>query len=417
MKKFLMGAFVLVALLFGTTINASTWVNEFNVSRNVKSATQSVITIEELGASINDSNLEIQARPTQHLDLVVTKDGDYVDHDVTIARSNGQRISTIDIESLLKEDGLYQISFNRQPSQGGGRVVINLDVDTTIPEIRLNNTINSLTNNPSVALDLSASDANGVSFIWAHIYRDDRITQSFTIDARHLNVFDKNLVLNTSVDGFYEVVITSRDTRGNVSNELRLEFTVDVTLPTVVLNNKVESIITEDNISLDLTASDLSGVDFIWVHVFRGGDNTHQGRTIDAQRLNEFNTIFDLANLENGFYEVVITTRDLATNVSNELRVEFTVELPEVEVVEPIIWVNNHPQHGSLDLVVTKEGQEITDHNVSLILGQSNNHWAQFLGVNSGNLEPGTYTVSFNAQHGANNGAEVFRHAVEITVE
>ncbi|MFM6082226.1 MAG: Ig-like domain-containing protein, partial [Dolichospermum sp.] len=148
----------------------------------------------------------------------------------------------------------------------------------------------------------------------------------FTLDKDTLTVINGGQL----PDGNYQITLKAEDKFGNVSNEVKLDFTLDTTKPAAATELKIKDdtdTVTKDNTPI-ISGQAEAGTK---VQIFDG--QTKLGETISENGIWEITT----SQLTDGVKNLTVITTDIAGNVSDNASLSSTVDtvVPDLNITSP----------------------------------------------------------------------------------
>ncbi|KKL47201.1 hypothetical protein LCGC14_2337910, partial [marine sediment metagenome] len=248
---------------------------------------------------------------TQMLQITAT---DNTDIDTIWYNWEGANVTYMGVLDITFNDGLNTIYAWANDSTGHmGATSVTFTIDTTAPTVEILNPINTIYNNATQLLELTATDNIEIDTIWYN-WNGFNITYSIALDI-------------TFNEGANTIYVWANDSAGNVG-VVSVIFTIDTAAPTVEILSPINTIYNNATQLLELTAIDNTEIDTIWYN-WEGANVTYTS-ALDITFNEGSNTIYAWANDSAGIMA--------ATSVT------FTIDTaaPTVEILSPINTIYNN---------------------------------------------------------------------------
>ncbi len=222
-------------------------------------------------------------------------------------------IPPFDIDTLLWEDGIYEIyiyAFDQAGNSNSG--FYNFTVATP-PKIILNSPANNSTIKGGTIINLTILDTN-IDIVNYSINGSLNQTLSPPYDIDTLNW----------TDGYYLIEVHAKDTANNTNSDL-FNFTIDSTLPYIVLNSPSGNYVFIPGTILDFDIFD--------IHLISVSNSTEGGP------YNAFFPPYDIGTTGwgEGNYSIIIIATDAAGNINfSEFFIILDSTLPVIELLSPV---------------------------------------------------------------------------------
>ncbi|KKN22815.1 hypothetical protein LCGC14_0911250 [marine sediment metagenome] len=290
------------------TIHA--WTNDSTGHVGATSVTFTIDTDAPIVEILNPINT-IYNNATQLLELTAT-DSNGID---TIWYNwEGTNVTYTSALDIAFNDGLNTIYAWANDSAGNvGATSVGFTIDTVAPTVEILSPINTIYNNATQLLELTATDSNGIGTIWYN-WEDTNVTYTAALDI-------------TFNEGSNTIYAWANDSAGNVG-ATSVTFTIDTAAPTVEILSPINTIYNNAAQLLQITATDSNGIDAIWYN-WEGANVTFTS-ALDITFNEGVNTIYAWAN-------------DSAGNLG-ATSVTFTIDTaaPTVEILNPINTIYNN---------------------------------------------------------------------------
>lgn len=233
-------------------------------------------------------------------------------------------------------EGNYTVTMEGKDKAGnaGNVVKVSFRVDTTAPEIELSKVKNIYNN--SVPLSISVTELNSAdSKAWMQVVRTlggevkENTTEELSLDPKKLvTVFNRIF----SKEGDYTVTVTASDGAGNEADKKEVHFTIDVTAPVLSITGVSDRYMTQNNVSISLSARDYNhALSKYKITVIRSDVDGELERTVKTYKESEWQkngltVVKELSFTKEGLYEVIFDGVDQAGNEAVTKRIHFSID-------------------------------------------------------------------------------------------
>ena len=189
-----------------------------------------------------------------------------------------------------------------------GFIFLQGENDSTAPNVEIINPNNTIYNNTTQLLQITATDNTEIDTIWYN-WEGMNVTYTSALDI-------------TFNEGSNTIYAWANDSAGNVGTATSVTFTIDTAVPTVEIINPINTIYNNTTQLLQITATDNTEIDTIWYNW--EGMNVTYTSALDITFNEGSNTIYAWAN-------------DSAGNVGTATSVTFTIDttVPTMEILSP----------------------------------------------------------------------------------
>jgi len=192
----------------------------------------------------------------------------------------GTNVTYTSALDITFNDGLNTIYAWANDSAGNvGAISVTFTIDTAAPTVEILSPINTIYNNATQLLELTATDNNGIDKIW---YNWDGTNVTYTSA--------QNITFHEGVNTIYA---WANDSAGHVG-ATSVTFTIDSAAPTVEILRPINTIYNNATQLLELTATDNNGIDKIWYNW--EGTNVTYTSALDITFNEGLNTIYAWSN-------------------------------------------------------------------------------------------------------------------------
>lgn len=263
-------------------------------------------------------------------------------------------------------------------------------IDSTAPSIFLSSPVNNSIILSGTIIDFIITDIHLAS-------------ASYSIDSESVQNLSSPYDISTSgwPDGPHSIEIQAVDDAGNDGIEI-FQFTIDTTLPLIVLNSPANNSVVSDGTILNFTVSD--------VNLGNVNYSVNGGLFVTLSPPYDITT----AGWVGGNYSIVIRARDLAGNeLTHSYNFVIDSTAPEIVLVSP---ANNTliPAGTNIDL-------DIIDLNIDLVTYSVNGGMFQNISnpydIHTDGWADGDYTIQVNAiDLSGNSDCEIYQFTIDSTV-
>ncbi|MFX1477559.1 MAG: hypothetical protein ACFFCI_05470 [Promethearchaeota archaeon] len=213
-----------------------------------------------------------------------------------------------------------------------GSTSITFTIDSESPEITILSPINTIYNNATQLLEISAIDNSGIDSIW---YNWEGINVTYT-----------NTLYITFNEGMNTIYAWTNDSAGNkVSN--RVTFTIDLVLPIVTILSPINTTYDYATQLLQITAIDSIGIETIWYN-WEGINETYT-TALDIIFNEGSNTIYVWANDSAGNKGSAVVTFFVTNAVEGDIKI----------IKENSIVIQKNSTHVDIFLKIKNVGNSI----------------------------------------------------------
>lgn len=200
-------------------------------------------------------------------------------------------------------------------------------------------------NNQDFSIDVEATDAeSGLKKVVINLY-DQNGFLAPCVNAAGEGAATKSVSCDIDVDelgdGDFYIKTNARDEADNMSRTVTQEFKIDISDPTVDIDNPENGMILPGNFDISGTWEDVfSGIDFIRVWINRKIDGSFAGRVVNDERaqVNGDGTfLYEAKNIPSGNYDLKINGVDKAGNDDFASNVNVTVDADSPEVSSVVV--------------------------------------------------------------------------------
>jgi len=258
---------------------------------------------------LSPTNMTYHAN-TQLLELTAT---DNIEIDTIWYNWEGTNETYTSALDITFNEGLNTIYVWANDSAGNmATTSVTFTIDTAAPTVEILSPINTIYNNATQLLELTATDNIEIDTIWYN-WDGPNVTYTTALDI-------------TFNEGANTIYAWANDSAGNVATT-SVTFTIDTAAPTVEILSPINTIYNSATQLLELTATDNTEIDTIWYNW--DGTNVTYTSALDITFNDGFNTIYAWAN-------------DSAGNMATT-SVTFTIDTaaPTVEILSPINTIYN----------------------------------------------------------------------------
>jgi uncharacterized protein YneR len=150
--------------------------------------------------------------------------------------------------------------------------------------------------------------------------------RAYRLDGEDNVTINGNTVLSGLSDGEHKIKIFARDNAGNTGVSNIITFKIDTTPPIITITSPEETTYSTTNVFLDFNINE----EVTWIgYSLDGQDNL----TIIANIL--------LSDLTEGSHTIVVFATDIADNTGASSTVQFTISIPPVDTIPPIVVINS----------------------------------------------------------------------------
>ncbi|MHA1355055.1 MAG: BspA family leucine-rich repeat surface protein [Candidatus Heimdallarchaeota archaeon] len=147
-------------------------------------------------------------------------------------------------------EGLNWLQAWANDSMGNtGSTLVSFTIDLTAPGVSILNPTNATYNNATHLVEINATDPSGINTIW---YNWEGVNVTYT-----------GPTYITFNEGLNMLQAWAKDSSGNIGS-ISVLFTIDLVNPIVTIQNPIVTIYNNATQLVEITATDLSGIDTIW---------------------------------------------------------------------------------------------------------------------------------------------------------
>ncbi len=261
---------------------------------------------------------------------------------ITLTKVNGTHFY-LNVTRLLDGVDTYRVYGNDTVGTIGSSATRTITVDTLAPAVTFTNPANgsnlsSGTQAFNVTIAEISIDAVRFSF-------DNASGNSFNVtpDNRSGN-WNANINLNLFTEGSHQLTVLANDTAGNYDRSKVLDFTVDITAPTITVNIPLADrnfSRSSSNQTFNLTVRD----NLLTIASVRFSFNNFSGTGFNVSARNDSGywiLSYNVSALAEGPHSITIFANDTAGNFNNTVQINFTVDFtsPRVTLNAPDLQRN-----------------------------------------------------------------------------
>ena len=192
--------------------------------------------------------------------------------------------------------------------------------------------------NDSTALEINATDNLALNKVVANVYSGVSPTGSLVrptqAPASSATTFDHTVSLAGLAEGEYYVKYNATDLAGNLSQTNTFSFTIDNTKPTVAIDQPIDGMVSDGNVTLTGTASDAdSSIDRV-EYIVKTTDTLGGATTGNYEKGTTTGTTsfsYNFTGLPDGFYKITARAFDTAGNAKNtSVNIAVDTTAPEI---------------------------------------------------------------------------------------
>jgi len=237
---------------------------------------------------------------------------------VTIAEDSTLTDFSVPLSGLSEGPHSIIVYGNDTAGNMGNSGVIYFSVDTTPPTITiLSPEEGSISNTKNVLLEFTVDEE--VSWM------------GFSLDGALNETIDGNYTMPGLDKGSHNVVVYANDTANNMGSSVTINFSVQIeedTIPPVI------TILSPENVTYSTSSVDLNftvNEETSWIVYSLDG----------ASNSSEISGNVTLSGLSEGSHNIVVYANDTASNTGVSSTVNFTVQIPVVDTIPPIITITS----------------------------------------------------------------------------
>ncbi|PIN89649.1 hypothetical protein COU60_03005, partial [Candidatus Pacearchaeota archaeon CG10_big_fil_rev_8_21_14_0_10_34_76] len=213
---------------------------------------------------------------------------------------------------------------------------------------------------PFVSIITPQNTTYGTSFFNFNVSLDKEGSVYYSLDegANNISMYNEtggligryfNATNSSIIEGAHSFRAYANDTFGNDNHKESVDFVVDLTVPSVVLNAPQNESVHEGVIKFNWTASD-NFADELFCNLTLNSENVAS----NLSSFNGFSTTYSMSNLDSGSYLWKVTCTDDALNVGVSPTQSFTIPEPKYYVQRGTASVNGVTDVG-LEAVITSK--------------------------------------------------------------